>query len=69
MFFGGGWGLFGEQLLAVGVVMIFSFVVSLIIGGVLEKVLRQGIRVSAEDEEQGLDLTQHSEQGYALERV
>ena len=69
VFFGGGWGLFGEQLLAVGVVMIFSFVVSLIIGGVLEKVLRQGIRVSAEDEEQGLDLTQHSEQGYALERV
>ena len=69
VFFGGGWGLFGEQLLAVGVVMIFSFVVSLIIGVVLEKVLRQGIRVSAEDEEQGLDLTQHSEQGYALERV
>jgi Amt family ammonium transporter len=69
VFAGGGWGLFGEQLLAVGVVMIFSFVVSLIIGVVLEKVLRQGIRVSAEDEEQGLDLTQHSEQGYALERV
>ncbi len=69
VFAGGGWGLFGEQLLAVGVVMIFSFVVSLIIGVVLEKVLGQGIRVSAEDEEQGLDLTQHSEQGYALERV
>jgi ammonium transporter, Amt family len=69
VFFGGGWGLFGEQLLAVGVVMVFSFVVSFIIGVVLEKVLRQGIRVSAEDEAQGLDLTQHSEQGYALERV
>ena len=69
VFFGGGWGLFGEQLLAVSVVMIFSFVVSLVIGVLLEKVLRQGIRVSPEDEEQGLDLTQHSEQGYALERV
>jgi ammonia channel protein AmtB len=42
--------LFGEQLRAVGVVMVFSFVVSLIIGVALEKVLRQGIRVSAEDE-------------------
>ncbi|MGH8976935.1 MAG: ammonium transporter, partial [Acidimicrobiia bacterium] len=68
-FFGGGWGLFGEQILAVFVVLAFSFVVSLIIGFVLDKVLPQGIRVSEEDEETGLDLTQHSEQGYALERV
>jgi ammonia channel protein AmtB len=28
-----------------------------------------GIRVSDEEEEIGLDLTQHSEVGYALERV
>jgi len=28
-----------------------------------------GVRVSAEDEETGLDLTQHSETGYALDRV
>jgi ammonium transporter, Amt family len=69
VFFGGGWGLFGEQVLAVSVVLAFSLVVSLIIGFVLDKVLPQGIRVSEEDEETGLDLTQHSEQGYALERV
>ena len=69
MFAGGGWGLFGEQVLAVAVVGVFSFVASLIIGFVLDKALPQGIRVTQEEEEEGLDLTQHSEQGYALERV
>jgi Amt family ammonium transporter len=68
-FFGGGWGLFGEQVLAVTVVLVFSFVVSSIIGVVLNAVIPRGIRVDADEEEQGLDLTQHSEQGYALERV
>jgi len=32
-------------------------------------VLPKGIRVSDEDEDTGLDLTQHSETGYALDRV
>ena len=36
VFFGGGWGLFGEQVLAVAVVLAFSFVVSGCIGLVLE---------------------------------
>jgi Amt family ammonium transporter len=69
VFFGGGWSLFGEQVLAVAVVMVFSFIVSLAIGFGLKKALPGGIRVSEEDEETGLDLTQHSETGYALERV
>jgi ammonium transporter, Amt family len=69
VFAGGGWGLFGEQVLAVAVVGVFSFVASLIIGFVLDKALPQGIRATQEEEEEGLDLTQHSEQGYALERV
>jgi ammonium transporter, Amt family len=68
-FFGGGWGLFGEQVLAVVVVLVFSFVVSYAIGWVLKTVLPGGLRVSEEDEDSGLDLTQHSETGYALERV
>jgi Amt family ammonium transporter len=67
--FGGGWSLVGEQVLAVAVVLAFSFGVSLAIGWVLDKVLPKGIRVSEEDEEVGLDLTQHSETGYALERA
>jgi len=69
VFFGGGWSLVGEQVLAVAVVMAFSFLVSLAIGWVLDKALPKGIRVSEEDEEVGLDLTQHSETGYALERA
>jgi len=66
VFLGGGWGLFGEQVLAVGVVLAFSFVVSGLIGLVLKAVLPGGIRVSEEDEDVGLDLSQHAETGYAL---
>jgi Amt family ammonium transporter len=50
-------------------VFAFSFVVSLGIGLVLKALLPKGIRVSEEDEERGLDLTQHSETGYSLEYV
>jgi Amt family ammonium transporter len=49
------------------VVFVFSFVVSGIIGLVLKRVLPGGIRVTDEEEDTGLDLTQHSEAGYALE--
>ena len=69
VFQGGGFGLFGEQVLAVVATMVWSFVVTLGIVFVLSKVLPGGIRVSEEDEETGLDLSQHSETGYALERV
>jgi Amt family ammonium transporter len=69
VFFGGGWGLFGEQVLAVAVVFAFSFVVSGLIGLGLDAVMPGKIRVSEEDEQMGLDLTQHSETGYALERL
>jgi len=69
VFLGGGFGLFGEQVLAVVATMVWSFVVTFGIVFVLSKVLPGGIRVSEEDEDTGLDLSQHSETGYALERV
>jgi ammonium transporter, Amt family len=69
VFLGGGFGLFGEQVLAVVATMVWSFAVTFGIVFVLSKVLPGGIRVSAEDEDTGLDLSQHSETGYALERV
>jgi Amt family ammonium transporter len=69
VFAGGGWGLFGNQVLAVTVVFAFSFVVSGIIGLALNAVLPGKLRVSEEHEEIGLDLTQHSETGYALEQI
>jgi Amt family ammonium transporter len=67
--YGGGWGLFGDQVLAAAAVMAFSFVVTGVILLVLKKVLPGGIRVDAEEEESGLDLTEHSETGYAYDRV
>ena len=69
VFLGGGFGLFGEQVLAVLATLVWSFAVTFGIVFVLSKVLPGGVRVSDEDEETGLDLTQHSETGYALERV
>jgi Amt family ammonium transporter len=69
VFFGGGWSLFGEQVLAVAVVLAFSFVVSGVIAIVMRSVVPGGIRVPTEDEEIGLDQTEHAETGYALERV
>jgi Amt family ammonium transporter len=58
-----------EQILAVVVTMAWSFAITLIIMVVLKRALPKGVRVDAEDEETGLDLTQHSETGYALDRV
>jgi len=69
VFFGGGWGLFGEQVLAVAVVFAFSFVVSAAIGLALRGFMPKGIRVTEEEEQMGLDITEHSETAYALERV
>ena len=67
--YGGGWGLFGEQVLAVTVVFAFSGVVTALIAYALKVALPEGIRVTEEEEAIGLDLTQHSETGYSLERV
>jgi Amt family ammonium transporter len=67
--FGGGWGLMGEQLLAVGATLVFSFVLTYAICRVLDAVLPGGLRVDEESEETGLDLTQHSEVAYATDRV
>jgi Amt family ammonium transporter len=69
VFYGGGWSLLGEQFIAVAAVALFSGIVSLGIAMVLKAVLPKGIRAAEEEEEEGLDLTQHSETGYALERV
>jgi Amt family ammonium transporter len=66
---GGSWELMGDQLIAVGATILWSGLLTLAIVWVLDKVMPGGVRVSEEDEETGLDLTQHSEVGYSLERV
>ncbi len=69
VFHGGGASLLGEQALAVGATIVFSFVVTFLICKVLGAVLPGGLRVSDEDEETGLDLALHSEVAYAPDRV
>ena len=69
VFAGGGWQLMGDQLLAVGATLVWSFVLTFVILKVLEWVIPGGLRVSEDDEATGLDLTQHSEVGYSLDRV
>ncbi len=62
--FGGGAQVLGVQLLAVLVTMVYSFVVSFLLLKLVQATV--GLRVSEADEEAGLDLSQHSEVGYAL---
>ena len=66
---GGSWELMGDQLVAVGATLVWSGVITFVILKVLHLVIPGGLRVSEEDEETGLDLTQHSEMGYSLDRV
>ena len=58
----GGWHLFNMQALAVGMVIVYSFTVSLILGKILD--LTIGFRVKEEDEVTGLDQALHAETAY-----
>jgi len=61
LFFGNP-GLLGIQAVAVLATWVYAFVMTLIILKVLDWMM--GLRVSDEEEETGLDLSQHSETGY-----
>ena len=62
LFYGGGVELLGKQALGAGAVLVYSFVISFILGTLIEKTI--GFRVDAEDEESGVDLAEHAESGY-----
>ena len=62
LLFGGGASLLGKQAIASFSVLAFSFVVSLALGKVID--LTIGLRVTEEDEQEGLDLSQHAETAY-----
>lgn len=53
-----------NQLISVGAAWIYSFVITFIILKALDATI--GLRVSEEDENTGLDLSQHGERGYVL---
>lgn len=63
LFYGGGVTLLGKQCLAAGVAALYAAIVTLVIITLLRSTM--GLRVTAEEEEAGLDLTQHGEPAYA----
>ncbi|MGH9075925.1 MAG: ammonium transporter [Acidimicrobiales bacterium] len=65
--YGGGWGLLGEQCLDVICVAGFSLAVSYVIALVIDKTM--GLRVTPEEEDLGLDLSQHEEVAYDFDSV
>jgi Amt family ammonium transporter len=62
--FGYGWHQFAMQALGAGAVLVYSFVLSFIIGTIIEKTI--GFRVKAEDEIAGIDTVVHGEEAYAF---
>jgi len=64
LFHGGGLALLGDQALAVVATLAYSFVVSYALAWGVHRTI--GLRVSPEDEVEGLDQTEHAETAYAF---
>ncbi|OBB31683.1 ammonia channel protein [Mycolicibacterium peregrinum] len=65
LFYGGGLDQLWKQAIAAGAVAAYSFAVAFAIAYVLKKTI--GIRISAEEEEKGIDTTFHRDSAYELE--
>ena len=63
LFFGNA-GQLMTQIISIAATWVYSFVVTVIILKVLDAVM--GLRVTPEEEEQGLDISQHGESGYSF---
>ena len=61
---GGGTELLVDQLVAVGATLVFSFVVSFVLAKVIDMTI--GLRLSDDEEAEGLDTTQHAETAYSF---
>ncbi|MCI0483279.1 MAG: ammonium transporter [candidate division NC10 bacterium] len=62
LLYGGGWKLFTAQLIGVAAVGVFTFGISLLFWGILKATV--GLRVSPEEELEGLDLGEHGISAY-----
>src|SRR5690349_14058764 len=62
LFYGGGFTQLGKQAVAAFTVLLYSFVVTFILGLILKKTI--GFRISAEAEAEGVDETEHAESAY-----
>jgi Amt family ammonium transporter len=65
LFYGGGLELMGKQAIGAFSVLAYSFIVTLILGFLLEKTI--GFRISKDAELEGIDVTQHLESAYDFE--
>lgn len=65
LIFSGSFEQLGKQTLGAAAVLVFSFVLSLIIGWAIDKTM--GFRIKNEDELAGIDTVLHGEEGYAIE--
>ena len=64
LFYGGDASLLGKQALGVGMVAVYSFVVTLILGLIIEKTI--GFRIRSDKEVEGIDLNEHAESAYEM---
>ncbi|MEZ5279919.1 MAG: ammonium transporter [Acidimicrobiales bacterium] len=62
LFYGGGGELLLNQIISMVVVMVFSFAVTFVLAKILDATV--GLRVSSEEESEGLDVSEHGEMGY-----
>ena len=62
LFYGGGFGQLGVQLLSVVTAGLYTFIVAFIILVIIKKMM--GIRVTEEEEIMGLDISEHGSYGY-----
>ncbi|WP_448617950.1 ammonium transporter [Geodermatophilus sp. URMC 65] len=67
LLYGGGLDQLWRQALGAGVVLVYSFVLTLVIGVVIAKTMR--FRVAEEDEVTGIDSVVHAETGYDLDSL
>jgi Amt family ammonium transporter len=67
LFYGGGLSQLGKQAVGALVVLVYSFVLTFVIGFVISKVMR--FRITEEEEVTGIDTTVHAESGYDLDSL
>jgi Amt family ammonium transporter len=63
LFFGGGLGQLGKQVLAVLVVGVYAFGMTYVLARLIDRAI--GFRLSPEDETGGIDFAEHAETAYA----
>ncbi|SDT15506.1 ammonium transporter [Actinopolymorpha singaporensis] len=67
LFYGGGFDQLWRQTVAAAAVLAYSFVLTYVIGKVIDKTM--GFRISEDDEVSGIDLTEHAETAYDFSTI